>query len=103
MLKGKGSAYNRRKDNPWIPRNRQKRTWFSEMFDPDHRAEVRAEQHAKRAAILKRKYAGVPLDEAIFALFFRVGNLTQREVAEILDTDTDTVKFAIDLARQRAK
>ena len=99
MLKGKGSAYNRRKDNPWTTGN--KRTWFSEAFDPDHRAEVEREAKAERLNCLRRKYHDVPLHWAVIQLI-REGGLTHQDMAKVLETDTDTISNEIDRARQNA-
>lgn len=101
MLKGNGSAYNRRKDNPWTKGN--KRTWFSEIFDPDHRAEAEREAKAERLNCLRRKYQDVPLNWAVIQLFWREGNLTIADVAKILETDEDTITWEIDRARQNAR
>ena len=103
MLSGKGSAYNRRKDNPWTPRGEKKRTWFSEAFDPEHRAEVARERKRERLDCLRRKYHDIPLHYAVIQLFWREGGLTVADLAEILETDEDTINSEIDRAELNAR
>lgn len=103
MLEGKGSAYNRRADNPWKPRSERKRTWFSEVFIPEHRDELADEARTKRFECLRKKYHDVPLNWAVIQLFWREGNLTIPDIAEILETDEETIDSEIDRARQNAR
>lgn len=86
--------------NPWD--RKQNRTWFSEAFDPEHRAEVAKEAKAKRFEGLKRKYSDVPLHWAVIQLYSREGKLRIRDIAKILETDEATISQELDIARQNA-
>lgn len=57
----------------------------------------------KRMEDLKRKYHDVPFHHAVLLLFWREGRLTIDDIAKILETDSDTVRFEVDKIRQDAR
>ena len=52
---------------------------------------------------LRRKYSDIPLNMAVIQLFWREGGLTVSDLAEVLETDEDTIMFEIDRAEQNAR
>ena len=85
--------------------------WFNFSTQPDpavekwckERDEKAKAEKRERLACLRRKYHDVPLRHAVMNLFWREANLTIPDIAEILETDEDTVKFEIDIIRQDAR
>ncbi|MDE0397283.1 MAG: hypothetical protein OXL96_05690 [Candidatus Poribacteria bacterium] len=85
--------------------------WFNFSKKPDPAIDKWCEKRdnaakarkRERLANLRRKYHDVPLHSAVIQLFWREGNLTISDIAKILETDEDTVKFEIDIARQNAR
>jgi len=67
------------------------------------REERQARKRQERFDGLRRKYQDVPLHWAVIQLFWREARLTVSDIAEILETDEDTVRFEIDIARQNAR
>lgn len=67
------------------------------------REERKARKRQERLDGLKRKYADIPLHWAVIQLFWREARLKVSDIAEILETDEDTVRFEIDIARQNAR
>ena len=63
----------------------------------------RKQQRQERFEALRRKYSDVGLHWAVIQLFWREARLTVRDIAEILETDEDTIRGEIDIARQNAR
>jgi len=78
--------------NPW-----------SRNFKPIDRDALARERKRERMEGLKRKYHDVPFHHAVMNLFWREGRLTMDDIATILETDDDTVKWEIDKIRQDAR
>ena len=85
--------------------------WFNFSKKPDpaidkwckKRDEKAKARKRERLDCLRRKYHDVPFHYAVMQLFWREGKLTISDIAKILETDEDTVKFEIDRARQNAR
>jgi len=85
--------------------------WFNWSTKPDpaiDKACKRRDEQAKarkreRLDCLRRKYHDVPFHLAVLQLFWREGKLTISDIAKILETDEDTVRFEVDIIRQKAR
>ena len=85
--------------------------WFDWSKKPDpaidkfckERDDAAKAKKRERLECLRRKYHDVPLHSAVIQLFWREARLTIDDIAFILETDADTVKFEIDIARQNAR
>lgn len=84
--------------------------WFNWSKKPDpvidrlckERDEKAKAKQQERLDCLRRKYHDIPLRYAVMQLFWRERNLTVSDIASILETDEDTVRWEIDRARQNA-
>ena len=85
--------------------------WFNWSKKPDpaidkackERDDKAKAEKRERLECLRRKYHDVPFHYAVLQLFWREGNLTISDIAKILETDEDTVKFEVDIIRQNAQ